>query len=704
MRCIYLKIGGFRRDEQLLRGCRALPFLRLAVVLVLMCSWGIGRVARGQLDSASFAELIALVQNADRGLRNVEYDVEFVNGSLAPGDGVWELHNQSASRFRAFLRKDVGSERFLADYSAVTPYRESPAKATGTIGYLRSVGGASFDGASYCEWQRAAPANRADPQEGYGEGLIDGSQGLHRPSAFRSAFGNTAGLRWVPPTFYVHPDSAKVAESLSSFLVDAAEKGLSISIEKSGELSIVRVVGVQLPDEFPVTVEIHWHREMAGIVEQRWYYDIDGKQETLQHARMRLRKIEGRGFPEEVALVAFGTETNDMARWQFTDYRVNKTVAQSDFRVPFPANIHLVDHFHSRLYLTGASPIDEQKAVQDYARRFPSGRAALEDPEATGRVPTRMKWLLWVNVTIFCTLLLSILVRRFFRRRASLGLILAFVAAAPTSAGSPIEQHIDASASEVLDLSRVSRCGLRATYFVLEYFAIDYDPLLVSEALPFHVDGASLAEIAAALEAHGLRVDLRKGVTVPELATSITASRLAVFPIEFRAGVAHFLVACAGSGDRLFVVDPPRAEFPLATGLSPNALDQTDGCVLFVSRDHSVQGREIKLTVEPDIIDFGVVEIDGQNSGNAMARRIAIRNDGHRAIAVSRVASSCGCARADWVGGVLQPGEQHEIVFTLVPAAWGQGHHSKQAFLQVVGAASPVQLSVQATGVLSEKP
>jgi hypothetical protein len=304
-------------------------------------AWSIssGQAARAEPDPASLEELIALVQNADRGLRNVEYDVEFVDGSLAPGDGVWELHNQSASRFRAFLRKDVGSERFLADYSAVTPYRESPAKATGTIGYLRSVGGASFDGASYCEWQRAAADDRGDKQDCRGEGIIDKSDILLGSSAFRSAFGNTAGLRWVPPTFYVHPDSAKVAESLSSFLVDAAEKGLSISIEKSGELSIVRVVGVQLPDEFPVTVEIHWHREMAGIVEQRWYYDIDGKQETLQHARMRLRKIEGRGFPEEVALVAFGTETNDMARWRFTDYRVNQTLEPSDFRLQFPEDI-----------------------------------------------------------------------------------------------------------------------------------------------------------------------------------------------------------------------------------------------------------------------------------------------------------------------------------------------------------------------------
>jgi hypothetical protein len=304
-------------------------------------AWSIssGQAARAEPDPASLEELVTLIRNADKGLRNIEYRVDFVEGELAPDEGVWELCNQSQTHFRALLRKDVGSERFLADYSAVTPYRESTAKATGTIGYLRSVGGASFDGASYCEWQRAAPDDRGDKQDCRGEGLIDKSDILLGSSAFRRAYGNVAGLRWMPPAFYVHPDTAIVAESLSSFLIEAAKKGLPIAIERSGEVSIVRVVGVQSPDEFPVTVEIRWHRTLAGIVEQRWYYDVNGKQETLQHARMRLQKIGGRGLPEEVVLVEIDTKTKDMARWRFTDYRVNQTLEPSDFRLQFPDDI-----------------------------------------------------------------------------------------------------------------------------------------------------------------------------------------------------------------------------------------------------------------------------------------------------------------------------------------------------------------------------
>ena len=332
-------------------------FLCGSVVLLVM-AWSIssGPAARAQPDPVSLEELVTLIRNADQGLRNIEYKVDFVNGELAPGDGVWELHNQSASRFRAFLRKDVGSERFLADYSAVTPLQESPAKGGGPTAHAQTIGSASFDGVSYCEWQRAAADDRGHKQDCRGEGLIDKSDTLLGSSAFRRAYGNVAGLCWMPPAFIVHPDTAMVAESLSSFLMEAAKKGLPIAIERSGEVSIVRVVGVQLPDEFPVTVEIHWHREMAGIVEQRWYYDIDGKQETLQHARMRLRKIEGRGFPEEVALVEFGTETNDMARWQFTDYRVNQTLDPSDLRLQFPDDI--IPHRRSDDLRAGDEPSD----------------------------------------------------------------------------------------------------------------------------------------------------------------------------------------------------------------------------------------------------------------------------------------------------------------------------------------------------------
>lgn len=681
------------------------PLFRGVGVFLVIISLACDRqIAQAELDSATIDEWLVLFRNADQGIRNVEWKVILVEGELAPGGAVWELRNQSPAGFQGTVRKDVDSTRFLVEYSTVNRYFASPDDGDAPPRYIRAVGGASFDGVAYRQWQRAASMERDDPQEGYGEGLIDDSDRRLESTAFRPAHGSAAGLSWIPPALNVYPGTARVAASLASFLEEAVAESLPITIEESGDVAIIRVIGVQPPEEFPVTLEIHWHRELAGIVEQRWYYDFMGTQEVLLHSRMRLIKIDGRGFPEEVSHVEFNSSNLRTIRWEFSDFRVNRTLAESDFRVEFPENVHLVDHIHSRQYLTGSSAINEHKAVREYASRFSPGRAALEESGETSRPPTGMHWIVWVHLVLIGCLFVGVLARRALRRHAAVILLMACGSPSATLAESPVvPRENDAGAPAVgnLDLSRVSRCGRRATYFALEYLSVDYDPLLVDDGLPYHVDGASLAEIANVLEAYGLQIDLRKGVASRDLPNVITSSRIAIFPVTFQTGANHYFVVCLGSRKQVLVVDPPRGAYPFSDALSADALEQTNGCVLFVSRMKSVSREEIKVAVDPDVVDFGSVEIDGPNSLNAIHRRVTIRNDGRRSVAISKIVSSCGCARSDWRRGILQPGEQKEVVFSLMPSEWGEGQQSKAAFLHVVGLESPVHLDVRANGAKS---
>lgn len=83
------------------------------------------------------------------------------------------------------------------------------------------------------------------------------------------------------------------------------------------------------------------------------------------------------------------------------------------------------------------------------------------------------------------------------------------------------------------------------------------------------------------------------------------------------------------------------------------------------SNQNNSQGP--KVTVEPNVFDFGEVEF-----GKVVEHAFEVKNIGDEALEIKRVSTSCGCTKAEIDKEKLESGESAELLVTYDSGAMGK--------------------------------
>lgn len=645
----------------------------------------------------SFA--IDVIANREGLVRNIEWRIEEREGELLETNGAWSLKNEARPRVDGLIRRDCLSDRYFAEVKHV-------GRVTGGLDpdgkpspqFLQGDCGSSFDSKVFRQWQRSGTFRiETDDILQYGDGLIDKNSAQLNDATFLKSFASSAGLHWMPPGFLANPDIPHVADSLSGFLKDRLDAGQLLNIKDTGVRWIINTFAVGKSDEYPVSFEIHWDIEQQAVVEQIWYYDFKGKREVLTHVRTTNEKVGNLWIPSEVFLVEFrgaNAQNYRSVRWRFSDVRVNRSLADSDFRITFPPDIQLTDYIEGKRYLTGSSAIDEQRAIRDFVTLTGGS------PSSSGR-SGEFSWLLSLNVAVAVAFLIYLAFRR-WRRLSCILLPLMIVHGSLVFGDDGLPEKTKEHASFISyahgERITVSRCGFRATLAALEWFKVPCQAEAVDESLVPFSDGTRLADLAMVLESHGLKVDLRKGVSLEEIAQAVHDRRIAVFPVLMSNGWNHYYMAVRTKSLGVRILDPPNGSYPVASALRPEALSATGGAVLFVEKVDVAAQNSPQLRIQPSILDFGEFAVEGESSTREIHRELQLKNTGTKPLVVSKIRSSCGCARIDWVGGLIRPGEVRKVIAILRPEAWGAGAHTKAMEFDFANGAPGLPMEVTGTG------
>ena len=229
-----------------------------------------------------------------------------------------------------------------------------------------------------------------------------------------------------------------------------------------------------------------------------------------------------------------------------------------------------------------------------------------------------------------------------------------------------------------LERIAVSRCGLRATLFALAYFDRRSNPSAVDGSLTPHWDGIALTEIVDVLTAHGLSVDVRKGVTLAQVAKAVTSTRMALLPVSMRNGWNHYYLATVDADGNVVIVDPPHGVYPWKQALQPEALEPTGGIVAFIETSAKPKSTDAsRLSAAPPLFELGDMVVEPANGNRVKDVQLELKNNGRTPVFVAEVRKSCGCTEPSWRGGLIPAGSARSMALTVSPSSWGVGQQEK---------------------------
>ncbi len=378
--------------------------------------------------------------------------------------------------------------------------------------------------------------------------------------------------------------------------------------------------------------------------------------------------VQWQKLPSGLSVPGAVTTTNLLdqyaTRITFSEVQAGVSADAAKFRIAFPIGTRLVDDVEKKSYTVSGGVVDEQEAV----RQFMAAQA-LDDRNGSAG------WGGWVYAVGTAALAGAAMILLRIRRRSLLVALIAasalvpsrLTAAEPDADGNWRVSHADGESIPV------SQCGLNVTLFALEYFRQDYDVKRVSVALPPTDDGIRCADIKSALEAHGLEVVARDGVSLSGLKRSLRPGLLAIFPVKADGDRNHYLVAIEHGRLGRIVVDPPVQATPLAEGVTEEGFSSLGGLVLFVRKPRLPSPQNLRIAIAPADQDMGVFHAGTPENSKPLRRTFAIENRSDKAVMVSTVLSPCGCLQVNWPGGVVAAGETRVVPVTINPGGWGWG-------------------------------
>jgi archaellum component FlaG (FlaF/FlaG flagellin family) len=98
------------------------------------------------------------------------------------------------------------------------------------------------------------------------------------------------------------------------------------------------------------------------------------------------------------------------------------------------------------------------------------------------------------------------------------------------------------------------------------------------------------------------------------------------------------------------------------------------GFILLTANIMSAQQKNASIAViDSTVYDFGTIN----ESDGPVTHTFKIKNDGEKALVVTKVATSCGCTTPDWTKEPIAPGQTGEIKVTYDPVNRSGGPFTK---------------------------
>ncbi|MDR2775009.1 MAG: DUF1573 domain-containing protein [Tannerella sp.] len=116
------------------------------------------------------------------------------------------------------------------------------------------------------------------------------------------------------------------------------------------------------------------------------------------------------------------------------------------------------------------------------------------------------------------------------------------------------------------------------------------------------------------------------------------------------------------------------------------------GFILLAANIVSAQQKDASITViDSTVHDFGnIKEIDGP-----VTYTFKIKNEGEKALVVTKVVASCGCTSPDWTKEPIAPGQTGEIKVTYDPTNRQGGPFTKTVSVYSNGKTGSLMLTIK---------
>jgi hypothetical protein len=302
--------------------------------------------------SIPWRDAVAVLQEREARVRSVRYTVRYV-----------ELRNKTAARERnddelvdgtyeqVTVLYDVPSGRYRLDLEAVLRWEG------GLDPYISQRNTFAFDGVRHSHVEQSVHGPKLPPTDAPRRGTIGNApvqSGL--PALLATAFG----LEYVPP-YAGHLVGDSVQLRLSEMIERTVNSGQPLKIV-AGSDGIWDISGFTAtnglgPYRMRYDPSAGMLREVAfehqGKVWERYEVDV-------------VALPDGFTVPREVRLMGLIGESGDGRRWTFSDFEINPTVTDEDFRVQFPPGTKVVDTVSRKSFIAGADPASEASAVAAY--------------------------------------------------------------------------------------------------------------------------------------------------------------------------------------------------------------------------------------------------------------------------------------------------------------------------------------------------
>jgi hypothetical protein len=607
-------------------------------------------------DEIPLAKALGIIQSLEVVHKNAQWQIEQTRG----GFGSWEDYLQSFKPDPNYfvvgtVKIGFTGGRFYFEAKSLSPW------VNGTHPFYTNYQKVAFDGEVFKNYEVGRPGVEPPKPGATGTGVR--SKG--RQERTYEVVGTSLGVGCFPPFTFPR------LERLSVFLqrLNKEQKPVRVTEDQAGLWQIA------VHDDNGFDLVLDYEPSKGGAISRYAWY-TSGSKEPFRVINIELKKYADDFWgPYKVYDVLRYNKM--LTKVVYENVKIDQQLERKDFDFDFPPNTMLTDHIERKIYRVGAGPINDQEAIKNYMKAndlYPD-----KHPSSIWRRTVGIFFI--VGLPIILGLIL--VCKKMWKRTTAclfIGMGFLFIGAGGGQVfGSPLE--VGADQNERLPLSQ---CGFNVTVFALEYFRVpDYSVKAIELSLQPSDKGISMEAIKNTLQAYGLKVEARMGVTVKDLSRSLKSDVLAILPVPVRPlsiGGQHYLVALRHSVKGPLLVDVPLQIYPLEEALSDKDLESTKGLVLYVQNGEKRQAGELAKAIEfsPTTIDLGNFPVYGPKASKPVKKSFEIRNTGRRPVIVTNVASSCGCiADIDWQGGLLVPGEGRRVSFFVIPGAFGSGPQTR---------------------------
>ena len=596
---------------------------------------------------------------------------------------------------------DIRTMRYAAEYQSVRRWSGGAAK------YLSERGGASFDGKTYRKWYRTRhgttvpsldphlfETDKSDPAKvilGPLTGWVETTESFER---FLRVMAGEMGLRYLPPFSSVYGDGE--LEPFPQRLRKWVKQGVQVRVTQRSDGQWEFVYPDLNMSDFGYRTVLDPKRGGVFTLEECFAAELPGAPVNFR-TLVRVASSQGVWYPEEVVWV--NTLDGTSYRLVLSDVQVNPDFAGESFQAVFPVGTVVDDAILRKTYTVGSGAQNDANAVRLFMQRH--GLGPFGPSDATGRFT-----LLRVTLSVGSLLVFAGCAIWLWRRRKHKRVVLLVLAAIWGLRGVPAWAEDPAGsgarATPPTGEAAVSCCAFKISVLALELFGRAYQPEVLLQALEPRWGEVTLGRLADVLEAHGLRVEARQGISLRDLANCLPHRTLALFALGTPERQ-HYFAALRDARKRPMLLDPPRALFDLQDVLSRTSTRAGEPItaarllVLFVWDESSiVPGRLAdQLAIEPDKVSLGKL-----SAAQPMATgEVVLVNRGQQPIMVSAVRASCGCTHVGWPGGILRAGERLPLTFAVRVAGLAAGELSERIVLDLPdGSHRHVQISGEVEG------